>query len=99
MPLHPFVYAELLKAKLDKHGSKAYLVNTGWSGGAYPDGERMKIGVTRTCIDGILDGSINDTEFATHEVMNLEYPTKLGSVDQKVLDPRQAWPDAAAYDQ
>ena len=98
MPHHPFVYAEILKQKMEKHGAKAYLVNTGWSGGAYPQGERISIPVTRTCIDGILDGSINDGEFQYDPVMNVEFPTTLGDVDPSILNPRDTWADKDAYD-
>lgn len=57
MPLHPTVYAKLLGEKMEKHNTKAYLVNTGWSGGPYGVGERMKIHVTRACVNAILDGT------------------------------------------
>lgn len=98
MPLHPFKYAEILKEKMNTHGSQAFLVNTGWSGGPYRVGKRIDIPVTRACINGILDGSINDAEFEKDDVMNLEFPTTLGSVDPSILNPRSTWEDKEAYD-
>lgn len=98
MPHHPFVYAKLLAALMRKHGSNAYLVNTGWSGGAFPKGGRLDIPVTRACIDAILDGSINDSEFVTHPVFNVSVPQTLGEVDPNVLNPRDTWADKADYD-
>ena len=65
MTLHPTVYADLLQKKLDTHGTNCYLVNSGWAGGPYGEGERMSIRTTRTCIDAILDGSIERAEFKT----------------------------------
>jgi phosphoenolpyruvate carboxykinase (ATP) len=62
MTLHPTVYANLLQKKLDTHGTNCYLVNSGWAGGPYGEGERMSIKTTRTCIDAILDGSIEHAE-------------------------------------
>ena len=99
MTLHPTRYADLLQEKLDKHGSHAYLVNSGWSGGAYGVGERMSIKTTRTCIDAILDGSINSAEFKTDPVFGFDIPTALPGVDSSVLDPRSTWPDPSKFDE
>jgi len=96
--LHPTVYADLLKKKLDKHGTKAWLVNTGWSGGMYGVGKRMSIKATRACITGILDGSINDAKFVKNEVFQFESPVALPGVPEGVLNPKDAWTDKAAYD-
>lgn len=98
MPQHPFVYARLLSAKMKKHNARAFLVNTGWSGGSYPQGGRLDIPVTRACIDAILDGSINDAEYVTHPVFNVDVPQTLGSVDPSLLNPRDTWEDKDAYD-
>jgi len=98
LTLHPTRYADLLQEKLNKHGSSAYLVNTGWSGGAYGVGERMSIDVSRSCINAILDGSINDTEFRTDDVFGFSVPESLPNVDSNVLNPRNAWEDKDAYD-
>ena len=99
MTLHPTRYADLLKEKLEKHGSHAYLVNSGWTGGPYGVGERMSIQTTRTCVDAILDGSIKDAEFHTDPVFGFEVPVSLPGVETKLLDPRSTWADPSAYDE
>ena len=99
MTLHPTRYADLLQEKLDKHGSHAFLVNSGWSGGPYGVGDRMSIKTTRACIDAILDGSINDAEFRTDPVFGFQVPTALPGLDPAVLDPKSTWPDKAAFDE
>ena len=100
LPLHPTVYAELLGKKIDEHGVNVYLVNTGWTGGPYGVGKRMSIKDTRACINGILNGSINDAEFETLEVFNLQIPKALeGVADNNVLNPRNTWEDKEAYDE
>jgi phosphoenolpyruvate carboxykinase (ATP) len=99
LPLHPTVYAKLLGKKIDEHGVNVYLVNTGWTGGPYGTGKRMSIKDTRACIDGILNGSINDAEFDTLDTFNLKIPKALDGVkDNKVLNPRETWEDKAEYD-
>jgi len=98
LPLHPTKYADLLQQKLAKHGTNVYLVNTGWTGGAYGVGSRMSIQDTRACIDGILDGSIKSSEFVTHPVFGFDVPKTLGAIEPSVLNPRDSWDDKAAYD-
>jgi phosphoenolpyruvate carboxykinase (ATP) len=98
MTLHPTRYADLLQQKLDKHGSSAYLVNSGWTGGPYGIGERMSIKTTRACIDAIMDGSIHHSEFVKDPVFGFEVPTTLNGVDPHLLDPKHTWPDEGAYD-
>lgn len=99
LPLHPTKYADLLTKKIEKHGSNVYLVNTGWTGGAYGVGKRMSIKDTRACIDNILDGNINNSEFITESKFGLSIPKTLGDIDPKVLNPRESWADKAAYDE
>ena len=98
LPLHPTVYAKLLGEKIDKHNVNVYLVNTGWTGGAYGVGKRMSIKGTRACINGILDGSILDSEFESTEIFGLEFPKTLEGVETKLLNPKNAWEDKAEYD-
>ena len=98
LPLNPIVYAKLLGEKMQKHGSNAFLVNTGWTAGAYGVGHRMDIPVTRKCIDVILDGSINNCKFVHDDRFNLEVPTNIPGIDPNTLIPRNAWSDKAAYD-
>ena len=100
LPLHPTVYAKLLGKKIDEHQVNVYLVNTGWTGGAYGVGKRMSIKDTRACINGILNGSINDAEFDTLDIFNLSIPKSLEGVkDNNVLNPRNTWEDKEAYDE
>lgn len=97
MPLHPTVYAKLLGEKIAKHGVSVYLVNTGWTGGAYGVGKRMSIKATRACVNAILDGSIKKCEFENFEVFNLAIPKALEGVETKLLNPANTWADKAAY--
>lgn len=97
MPMHPTVYAKLLGDKIDKHGVSVYLVNTGWSGGAYGVGKRMSIKATRACINAILDGSIKNCEFENFELFDLAIPKALDGVETKLLNPINTWSDANEY--
>jgi len=99
LPLHPTVYAKLLGEKIDEHNVNVYLVNTGWTGGPYGRGKRMSIKDTRACIDGILNGSINNAEFDTLPIFNLRIPKTLDGVeDNTVLNPRETWENKEEYD-
>jgi len=98
LPLHPTVYATLLGEKIDKHKVNVYLVNTGWTGGSYGVGKRMSIKNTRACINSILDGSINNSQFEILPIFNLSIPTTLNNVDTNVLNPRNSWENKDAYD-
>ncbi len=97
LPLHPTVYAKLLGDKIEKHNVNVYLVNTGWTGGAYGVGKRMSLKATRACIDAIMDGSILDSEFDTTDLFGLHFPKTLNGVDSNVLNPRIAWKDQDVY--
>ncbi len=99
LPLNPTVYAELLGRKIDQHKVNVYLVNTGWTGGAYGVGSRMSIKNTRACINAILDGSINESEFEVLPIFNLKIPKTLKGVDTEVLNPRNTWKDKESYDE
>ena len=98
LPLHPTVYARLLGQKIDKHNVNVYLVNTGWSGGAYGVGKRIDLKNTRACLDAILDGSIENSEFENLDIFNLSYPKTLNGVDTEILNPKNRWKDKEAYD-
>jgi phosphoenolpyruvate carboxykinase (ATP) len=102
LTMHPTRYADLLRARLDKHGASAYLVNTGWAGGAYGVGKRMDISATRSCITAILDGSLNkldDSAFVVDPVFGFKVPKAVPGIHPSVpLIPRDAWKDKAAYD-
>ncbi|RUM67403.1 MAG: phosphoenolpyruvate carboxykinase (ATP) [Sulfurospirillum sp.] len=97
LPLHPTVYAKLLGQKIEKHDVNVFLVNTGWTGGAYGVGTRMSLKDTRACIDAIMDGSIHNSEFGTTDTFDLSFPLSLPHVDPKVLNPKNAWQDKEEY--
>ena len=98
LPLHPTVYAKLLGEKIDKHNVSVYLVNTGWTGGAYGVGHRMSIKDTRACINAILDGSIKESEFDVTKTFKLHVPKTLGNINPEILNPRNAWSDKDEFD-
>ena len=98
MPMHPGVYADLLSAKMAEHGATAWLINTGWSGGAYGVGERMKIRYTRAMLNAALDGELDHVAYVTDARFGFEVPTSCPGVPEDVLQPRETWDDGAAYD-
>jgi len=95
---HPTVYAELLAEKMKKHGARAWLVNTGWSGGGYGEGSRIKLKYTRAMIDAIHAGELDEIETRRDAVFGLSTPVACPGVPSELLSPRGAWSDAAAYD-
>jgi phosphoenolpyruvate carboxykinase (ATP) len=99
LPLNPNVYARMLGEKIAKHGSRVWLVNTGWTGGPYGVGKRMKIAYTRAMITAALTGQLDNVQYRRHPSFNLDMPTTCPGVPESVLDPRRTWPDAANYDE
>jgi len=99
MTQHPTRYADLLEEKLKKHGTKVFLVNSGWSHGPYGVGSRMKIKTTRTCVDKIIDGSINNVEWDVDPMFGWEVPKAVPGIDTQLLHPRETWDDKKAYDE
>jgi len=89
--LHPTVYARELVKKMQQHDCKAYLINTGWIGGAYGTGKRIDLPSTRAIINAILDGSIEKSEFEVMPIFNLQVPKSVNGVDSKMLNPRNSW--------
>ena len=98
MPMHPGVYADLLSHKMAEHGSTAWLINTGWSGGSYGVGNRMKIKYTRAMLNAALDGDLEDVEYIVDERFGFEIPKSCPGVPSDVLIPKQTWDDSNAYD-
>ncbi len=96
--LDPAKYAEELIRKMEMHGATAYLVNTGWIGGAYGTGKRIDLPSTRNIINAILDGSLDNAEFETIPVFNLAIPKAVNKVDSKLLNPRNLWANPADWD-
>ena len=95
---HPTKYAAMLGELLDKHKSHVWLVNTGWSGGAYGTGHRMKLSHTRAMVRAALAGKLDDVAVKTDPVFGLAVPTAVDGVPSNVLDARGTWKDPAAYD-
>ena len=99
MPMDASVYAQMLGEKLEKYGTKVYLVNTGWAGGSAASGaKRMKLAYTRAMVTAALNGSFDNVEFKHHDVFNVDYPTSCPNVPDEMLDARGMWADKAAYD-
>ena len=98
LPLHPTQYAEMMGKKIDECGAKVWLINTGWSGGSYGTGERMKLKYTRAMITAALEGKLDNVDFKTHEIFGLAMPTTCPDVPSELLDPKSTWKDGAAYD-
>jgi len=98
LSLHPTVYAELLAEKMKKHDVNVWLVNTGWTGGAYGVGHRFELKYTRAIVDAILGGDLTDAEYEHDEIFGLAMPTEVPHVPSGVLNPRNSWDDKDAYD-
>jgi phosphoenolpyruvate carboxykinase (ATP) len=98
MVLHPTVYAKFLGEKIARHDARVWLVNTGWTGGAYGQGSRMKISHTRAMIRAALSGELDNVAYELDTVFNLEVPVSVPGVPSEVLKPRSTWKDSVAYD-
>ncbi len=98
MPRRPEVYGNLLRDKIAKHGTTCWLVNTGWTGGAYGTGSRMPIKATRALLTAALDGSLNEVEFRKDPNFGFDVPVDVPGVADVLLDPRRTWDDGEAYD-
>jgi len=98
MPLHPTRYAEMLSKKMQDADVNVWLVNTGWTGGPYGIGSRMKLKYTREMISSALEGMLDKVEYHTHPIFGLEMPKECPNVPSEVLNPRETWKDKKAYD-
>ncbi|MFI5235626.1 MAG: phosphoenolpyruvate carboxykinase [Gemmatimonadales bacterium] len=98
LPLHPGVYAKMLGEQIAKHGATCWLVNTGWTGGAYGAGSRMKLSHTRAMVRALLAGKLAKAEYRKDPIFGIEVPTAVPDVPSNVLNPRETWADKAAYD-
>ena len=99
MTLHPSVYANMLGDKISKHGVKCWLVNTGWTGGAYGVGKRMAIAHTRAMIKAILDGELDSVSTFEDPVFGLHIPDQVSNVPTEILNPRNTWKRQELYDE
>ena len=99
LPLQPSRYARMLGEKIARHNARVWLVNTGWTGGPYGVGQRMKIAYTRSIIRAALSGALDAVAFEKDPVFNLDIPVSCPDVPADVLKPRATWSDGAAYDE
>ena len=100
LPLHPTKYAEMLGAQMEKHGVDIWLVNTGWSGGAFGTGSRIKLPYTRAMVSAVLEGKLRDgkVSYNNDNRFKLAVPTEVPGVPSDILNPRSTWADTNAYD-
>ena len=98
LPLPPGVYARMLGEKISRHGSQVWLVNTGWTGGAYGTGSRVRISYTRAMIRAALSGALDHVGYEKDSVFNVDVPTSCPGVPAAVLTPKKTWASASAYD-
>lgn len=98
LPLHPTKYAEMLGDKLRKYSVNVWLVNTGWTGGPYGVGTRMKLAYTRAMITAALNNELNNVSYEIDPVFGLHIPTSCPNVPSEILNPRNTWSDTSAYD-
>jgi phosphoenolpyruvate carboxykinase (ATP) len=99
MPMDPNVYANMLGEKIEKYDTKVYLVNTGWTGGPYGTGSRMKLKYTRAMITAALNGELEKAEFVHDDLFNLDVPQSCPGAPEEVMNPRETWADKDAYDE
>ncbi len=99
IPRHPEVYGRMLAELIAKHGTDCWLVNTGWTGGAFGVGSRMSIKHTRALLAAVLNGSLKDARYVQDPHFGLMMPQDVPGIPNSVLDPRQAWADPTAYDE
>ena len=98
LPMAPGVYAKMLEDRMRRHRARAFLLNTGWTGGPYGVGSRIDLEHTRAMVRAALSGALEGVETRMHPVFNLEYPLTCPGVPDEILDPRQAWDDPEAYE-
>ncbi len=98
LPLHPTKYAEMLGDKIAESDVKVWLINTGWSGGEYGVGGRIKLKYTRAMITAALEGKLDNVDYTTHEVFGLAMPNECENVPTEMLHPKNTWSDKSAYD-
>lgn len=97
-PLDPSVYAEMLGKKVKENNARVFLINTGWSGGPYGVGSRIKLRYTRAMVTAALNGELDKVEYKHNELFNVDVPTSCPNVPSEILDPKSTWADKEAYD-
>jgi phosphoenolpyruvate carboxykinase (ATP) len=98
LPLHPGVYAGMLGEKLKRHRVRVWLLNTGWTGGPYGAGQRIKLGFTRRMVTAALSGELDGAKTWTDPIFGLNVPVRVEGVPEKLLRPRETWQSPADYD-
>jgi len=98
LPLPPAEYAEVLAAKIDEHHCKLWMISTGWTGGPYGVGSRMRIPHTRAMLNAALEGTLDDVEYVEDPIFGFEVPTSVPGVPSRVLIPRSTWDDEESFD-
>jgi phosphoenolpyruvate carboxykinase (ATP) len=98
-PLPPDTYSKMLGERMSEHGAKAFLVNTGWTGGPFGVGKRMDLPATRAMVQAALRGDLDDVETRRHPIFNLDVPVSCPGVPDEVLDPQSTWQDPTAYEE
>lgn len=98
MAQHPSVYADLLGQMIDEHDVKCWMLNTGWTGGSFGVGQRIKLAYTRAMVNAVLNGNLDQAEYILDPIFGLQVPTSCPGVPEVVLQPRNTWQDPAAYD-
>ena len=97
MPMDPSVYAKMLGERLEKHNTKVYLINTGWSGGAYGTGKRINLKYTRAMVTAVLNGYFDNAEYKHDEIFNLDIPQSCPNVPSEIMNPIDTWEDKEQY--
>ena len=98
LPLHPGQYAAMLGKKMKENDVKIWLINTGWSGGSYGVGSRMKLSYTRAMITAALEGKLDNVQYEAHPIFGILMPATCPNTPEEILNPKNTWADKAAYD-
>jgi phosphoenolpyruvate carboxykinase (ATP) len=98
MPLNPDIYADMLGKKMKKYKTEVYLINTGWTGGSYGTGSRMKLSYTRKMVDAALEGKLKNVKYKYDKLFHVNVPLKVPGVPSEILIPKNTWEDKKAYD-
>jgi len=98
LALPPTTYSDLLAKKMQQHGAKCWLINTGWSGGGFGVGSRVKIAYSRAMVNAALEGKLDSVKYTKDPIFGLDVPTEVPGVPSEILNPRNTWADKSAYD-
>ena len=98
LPLPPSYYANVLEGKINEFNCRVWMINTGWTGGPYGVGSRIRIPYTRAMLNSALEGALDNVEFTTDPIFGLSIPTSVPGVPSELLDPRSTWSDGDAFD-